>query len=279
MMNMKKIVLGAVALVSSLALAACGSSDSATKSDNWSTYESEKSITIGFDKTFVPMGFEQTDGSYTGFDIDLANAVFEKYGITVEWQPIDWDLKETELTNGNIDLIWNGYSITDERKDKVLFTNPYMDNQQVLVTKKSSNISQVSDMKDKVLGAQAGSSGYSVFEGQPAILKDIVQNNDASQYATFNEALIDLKNDRIDGLLIDRVYANYYLQQEGIIDDYHIIDAGFENEAFAVGARQSDTTLVENINKAFTELYKEGKFQEISQKWFGDDVATDAVKN
>ena len=85
MMNMKKIVLGAVALVSSLALVACGSSDSATKSDNWSTYESEKSITIGFDKTFVPMGFEQTDGSYTGFDIDLANAVFEKYGITVEW--------------------------------------------------------------------------------------------------------------------------------------------------------------------------------------------------
>ncbi|WP_418127529.1 transporter substrate-binding domain-containing protein [Streptococcus parasuis] len=278
-MNMKKIVLGAVALVSSLALVACGSSDSATKSDNWSTYESEKSITIGFDKTFVPMGFEQTDGSYTGFDIDLANAVFEKYGITVEWQPIDWDLKETELTNGNIDLIWNGYSITDERKEKVLFTNPYMDNQQVLVTKKSSNISQVSDMKDKVLGAQAGSSGYSVFEGQPEILKDIVQNNDASQYATFNEALIDLKNDRIDGLLIDRVYANYYLQQEGIIDDYNIIDAGFENEAFAVGARQSDKTLVENINKAFTELYQEGKFQEISQKWFGDDVATDAVKN
>ncbi len=78
----------------------------------------KKSVTIGFDKTFVPMGFEQTDGSYTGFDIDLANAVFEKYGITVKWQPIDWDLKETELNNGNIDLIWNGYSITDERKEK-----------------------------------------------------------------------------------------------------------------------------------------------------------------
>lgn len=279
MMNMKKMMLGAAALVTSFALVACGSSQSATKSDNWSTYESEKSITIGFDKTFVPMGFEEADGSYTGFDVELANAVFEKYGITVDWQPIDWDLKETELNNGNIDLIWNGYSVTDERKEKVLFTDSYMDNQQVLVTKKSSNISQVSDMKDKILGAQAGSSGYSVFESQPAILKDIVQNNDASQYATFNEALIDLKNDRIDGLLIDRVYANYYLQQEGIIADYNIIDAGFENEAFAVGARKSDATLVENINKAFAELYKEGKFQEISQKWFGEDVATDAVKN
>lgn len=278
MMNMKKMMLGAMALLTSLILVACGSGNTATKTDNWSSYETEKSITIGFDKTFVPMGFEQKDGSYTGFDIDLANAVFAKYGITVTWQPIDWDLKETELNNGNIDLIWNGYSITDERKEKVLFTNPYMDNQQVLVTKKSSAISQVSGMKDKVLGAQAGSSGYSVFEAQPAILKDLVKDNTASQYATFNEALIDLKNDRIDGLLIDRVYANYYLQQEGIMADYNIIDAGFENEAFAVGARQSDTTLAEKINKAFTELYQEGSFQEISQKWFGEDVATDSVK-
>ncbi|BBA92404.1 glutamine ABC transporter substrate-binding protein [Streptococcus ruminantium] len=275
---MKKFFLGAAALVISLALVACGSTNSATKVDKWSTYESKKSITIGFDKTFVPMGFEQTDGSYTGFDIELATEVFKKYNISVKWQPIDWDLKETELNNGNIDLIWNGYSITDERKEKVLFTNPYMDNQQVLVAKKTSNISQVSDMKDKILGAQAGSSGYSVFESQPTILKNIVKNNDASQYATFNEALIDLKNNRIDGLLIDRVYANYYLKEEGILADHNIIDAGFKNEAFAVGARKSDTTLVDNINKAFAELYKEGKFQEISQKWFGEDVATATIK-
>lgn len=275
---MKKFFLGAAALVISLALVACGSTNSATKVDKWSTYESKKSITIGFDKTFVPMGFEQTDGSYTGFDIELATEVFKKYNISVKWQPIDWDLKETELNNGNIDLIWNGYSITDERKEKVLFTNPYMDNQQVLVAKKTSNISQVSDMKDKILGAQAGSSGYSVFESQPTILKNIVKNNDASQYATFNEALIDLKNNRIDGLLIDRVYANYYLKEEGILAYHNIIDAGFKNEAFAVGARKSDTTLVDNINKAFAELYKEGKFQEISQKWFGEDVATATIK-
>ncbi len=277
-MKMKKFFLGAATLVTSLALAACGSSESTTKSDNWSRYESEKSITIGFDKTFVPMGFEETNGEYVGFDIDLATAVFDTYDISIKWQPIDWDLKETELNNGNIDLIWNGYSVTDERKEKVLFTNEYMDNQQVLVTKKSSNISQVSDMKDKILGAQAGSSGYSVFEAQTSILKDIVQGNDASQYATFNEALIDLKNDRIDGLLIDRVYANYYLQQEGVIADYNIIDAGFANEAFGVGARKADQTLVANINKAFSALYQEGRFQEISQKWFGEDVATDAVK-
>ncbi|MBU5900048.1 transporter substrate-binding domain-containing protein, partial [Vibrio cholerae O1] len=77
------------------------------------------------DSTFVPMGFAQKDGSYAGFDIDLATAVFEKYGITVNWQPIDWDLKEAELTKGTIDLIWNGYSATDERREKVAFSNSY----------------------------------------------------------------------------------------------------------------------------------------------------------
>lgn len=276
-MKMKKIIIGAVAFFSTLSLAACSSSQE-TSQDKWSSYEEEKKITIGFDKTFVPMGFEDTDGSYIGFDIDLATAVFEKYGIEIEWQPIDWDLKETELNNGNIDLIWNGYSVTDERKEKVLFTESYMENKQVLVTKKSSGIVAASDMKDKVLGAQAGSSGYSIFEERPEVLKDIVANNDATQYSTFNEALIDLKNDRIDGLLIDRVYANYYLQQEGLIEEYNIIDVGYDDGSFAVGARKTDETLVKKINVAFAELYAEGTFQEISEKWFGDDVATEEIK-
>lgn len=277
-MKIKSIVTGVVGFVASMALVACGTSESTTEKDSWSTYEDNKKITIGFDKTFVPMGFEEKDGQYVGFDIDLATAVFDKYGIEIDWQPIDWDLKETELNNGNIDLIWNGYSVTDERREKVLFTDEYMANLQVLVAKKSSNIETVADMKEKELGAQAGSAGYTDFETQPAILKDIVKNNEATQYATFTEALIDLKNDRIDGLLIDRVYANYYLQQEGLIDDYTIIDAGFGNDAFAVGARKADTTLVENINAAFKELYQEGRFQDISDKWFGEDVATDSIK-
>ena len=224
------------------------------------------------------MGFEQKDGTYAGFDIDLANAVFEEYGIKVKWQPIDWDMKETELTNGTIDLIWNGYSATDERREKVEFTIPYMKNEQVLVSKKSSHISQASDMAGKVLGAQAGSSGYVAFESNPEILKTFVKNHRATQYQSFNEALIDLQNDRIDGLLIDRVYADYYLTEEGILDQYSVFSVGFESEDFAVGARKADRTLVEKVNAAFGKLYQEGKFQKIAEKWFGEDVATDQVK-
>ena len=277
-MKLKNILLACLTLILTFLLSACSSNVSDPGLDNWSKYEEKKQITIGFDNTFVPMGFEQKDGTYAGFDIDLANAVFEEYGIKVKWQPIDWDMKETELTNGTIDLIWNGYSATDERREKVEFTIPYMKNEQVLVSKKSSRISQASDMAGKVLGAQAGSSGYVAFESNPEILKIIVKNHTATQYQSFNEALIDLQNDRIDGLLIDRVYANYYLKTEGILDQYEIFPAGFESESFAVGVRPADKTLLANLNKAFKELYQEGKFQEISQKWFGEDIATSQVK-
>ena len=248
------------------------------RKDNWNDFQTYKKVVIGFDNTFVPMGFQEKSGKNIGFDIDLANAVFEKYGIKVEWQAINWDLKETELKNGNIDLIWNGYSKTEERESVVQFTKQYMVNEQVIVVKKSKNIKSISQLKDKVLGAQNGSSGYDTFNEKPEVLKNIVKNNDATQYESFNEALIDLENDRIDALLIDRVYANYYLKQQNKLDDYSILNAGYDSEAFAVGARKADITLVNKINEAFYELYKTGKFQEISNKWFGEDVATKEVK-
>ncbi|MFA9494145.1 transporter substrate-binding domain-containing protein [Streptococcus sp. E17BB] len=277
---MKKFYLGALALVTSLTLAACGSKTE-TSADKWTTYESEKSITIGFDETFVPMGFKDKSGDYVGFDIDLATAVFDQYGIAIKWQPINWDLKETELNNGKIDLIWNGYSLTEERAEKVLFTDPYLPTSDVIITKKSSEITSAADMAYKTLGAQSGSSSYDTFLSNPAILKDIVKDNDATQYETFTQAFIDLKSNRIDGLLVDNIYANYYLTEEGELEHYNVIDISkeFQGQNFAVGARKSDKTLVENINKAFKKLYEDGKFQEISKKWFGEDLATEDVKN
>ncbi len=277
-MSRNKIVL-LLPFLLGIFLTACTQKASNPKLDNWDKYQRQGSITIGFDNTFVPMGFEEKNGQYAGFDIDLAQAVSEKLGIKVNFQPIDWDMKETELQNGTIDAIWNGYSATAERREKVAFTIPYMENQQVLVSKKSQNIQSIQDMTDKVLGAQAGSSGYLDFEGQPELLKNRVKDQKANQYQSFTEALIDLRNDRLDALLIDRVYANYYLQSEGILDDYEIFSAGFESESFAVGVRPADKTLLAALNQAFVILYQEGKFQKISQKWFGEDVATSQVKN
>lgn len=273
-----KFVITLIVMVLVITGCASGGKEKPRK-DNWNDFKTDKKVVIGFDNTFVPMGFQDKSGKDVGFDIDLANAVFEKYGIKVQWQAINWDLKETELKNGNIDLIWNGYSKTDERESIVQFTKQYMVNEQVIVVKKSKNIKAISDLKDKVLGAQNGSSGYDTFNSSPEVLKNIVKNNDATQYESFNEALIDLENDRIDALLIDKVYANYYLKQQNKLDDFNILNAGFESEAFAVGARKADITLVNKINEAFHELYREGMFQKIANKWFGEDVATEEVKS
>jgi len=279
-MKKRKGILGLLVLVgvAVMSLAGCTQLASNPTVDNWDKYQQQKSITVGFDNTFVPMGFEEKNGNYAGFDIELAKYVSKKLGITVHFQPIDWDMKETELQNGTIDAIWNGYSATDERRVKVAFTIPYMQNTQVLVVKKTSNIHSVEDMTGKVLGAQNGSSGMLDFEEHPEVLKNRVKGEDADQYQSVNEAIIDLKNDRIDALLIDRVYADYYLTTEGIADEYDTIPSGFESESFAVGVRPADKKLLEALNKAFKELYQEGIFQQISQKWFGEDVATPEVK-
>ena len=279
-MKKRKGILGLLALVgvAVMTLAGCTQLASNPKVDNWDKYQQQKSITVGFDNTFVPMGFEEKNGNYAGFDIELAQYVSKKLGIMVHFQPIDWDMKETELQNGTIDAIWNGYSATDERREKVAFTIPYMQNTQILVVKKSSGIHSVEDMTGKVLGAQNGSSGMLDFEEHPEVLKNRVKGGDADQYQSVNEAIIDLKNDRIDALLIDRVYADYYLTTEGIADEYDTIPSGFESESFAVGVRPADKKLLEALNQAFKELYQEGIFQQISQKWFGEDVATPEVK-
>lgn len=279
-MKKRKGILGLLALVgvTVMTLAGCTQLASNPKVDNWDKYQQQKSITVGFDNTFVPMGFEEKNGNYAGFDIELAQYVSKKLGITVHFQPIDWDMKETELQNGTIDAIWNGYSATDERREKVAFTIPYMQNTQILVVKKTSGIHSVEDMTGKVLGAQNGSSGMLDFEEHPEVLKNRVKGGDADQYQSVNEAIIDLKNDRIDALLIDRVYADYYLTTEGIVDEYDTIPSGFESESFAVGVRPADKKLLEALNQAFKELYQEGIFQQISQKWFGEDVATPEVK-
>ena len=279
-MKKRKGILGLLALVglAVMSLAGCTQLASNPKVDNWDKYQQQKSITVGFDNTFVPMGFEVKNGNYAGFDIELAKYVSKKLGITVHFQPIDWDMKETELQNGTIDAIWNGYSATDERREKVAFTIPYMQNTQILVVKKTSGIHSVEDMTGKVLGAQNGSSGMLDFEEHPEVLKNRVKGEDADQYQSVNEAIIDLKNDRIDALLIDRVYADYYLTTEEIADEYDTIPSGFESESFAVGVRPADKKLLEALNQAFKELYQEGIFQQISQKWFGEDVATLEVK-
>ena len=118
-----------------------------------------KKIVIGLDDSFVPMGFKNEKGEIVGFDIDLARAVAQKLGAEVEFKPINWDSKILDLNGGNIDLIWNGLTITEERKKETEMSKPYFTSHQLIVVKKDSSINAKADLTGKNVGSQTESSG------------------------------------------------------------------------------------------------------------------------
>ncbi|MCM2137857.1 amino acid ABC transporter substrate-binding protein [Vagococcus fluvialis] len=269
---MKRLLkIGGTVLGLSLILAGCGNADEKTKTSKWDDIKEKNELVIGIDDTFVPMGFRDEKDNIVGFDIDLAKEVTKELGIKAKFQPIDWTLKETELDNGTIDVIWNGYTVTDARKEKVDFTMNYLSNEQVLVSLSDSGIKTFKDMKDKVIGAQEGSSGADSFEDNPELLKDFVKDQEAILYPTFTEAFLDLEAKRIDGLLIDKVFAEYYISQQKDSKKFAIAPSEFENENFAIGVKKGETELVKQLNDALQKAYKDGSSIKVSEKWFGEN--------
>lgn len=256
----------------SLVLAACGG-DTADKGDDLTGLEKikeEGTLVIGLDDTFVPMGFKDNSGEIVGFDVDLAKEVGKKLGVDVKFQPIDWSMKESELNGGNIDLIWNGYSITEERKEKLAFTNPYLENRQVIITLKDSPINSKSDLKDKKVGVQASSSAVDAVEKEADLLKSF-KDGKLVQFETNNDALMDLEAGRIQAVVGDEILIKYYMKERGE-NKYKVLEEDFGNEEYGIGARKEDKDLVNAINKALDEIKKEGTAKNISEKWFGDDI-------
>ena len=266
-----KLLLLAVLCLPVIFLAGCQSVvQRANSQDTWSKIERQKKVVIGLDDSFVPMGFREKSGKLVGYDVDLARAVFKQYGIKVDFQPIDWSMKETELRNGTIDLLWNGYSVTPERAKKVAFSRPYLQNQQVLVTKKSYGVKTFADMKGKTLGVQNGSTGQTELNAQPKLLKNFIKGKTPVLYDTFPNAFIDLNANRIQGLLMDKVYAEYYIRHQKNRKDFRVIvNPNFEVDDFAVGLRKGDKTLKKKIDQGLGRLQRNGQLKKINEKWFG----------
>ena len=182
----------------------------------------------------------------------------------------DWSMKETELKNGTIDLLWNGYSINPSRRKKVAFSRPYLKNEQILVTKKASNILNFADMKGKSLGVQNGSTGLTALDERPKVLKDLIKNQKPVLYDTFPDAFIDLNANRIQGILMDQVYADYYIKHQKNSSSYRTYSSKeLPVEYYAVGMRKGDKTLHQKINAGLGKLQKNGELRKINQKWFG----------
>ena len=147
------IMLLVILVFSIVSLTGC-SKEAVSNEDSFEELEEKGEIIMGLDDTFAPMGFRDDKGELVGFDVDLAKEVFKRAGFEVKLQPIDWTMKETELNSGNIDVIWNGYSITEERKEKVAFTKPYLENKQIILTLSDSSINSKADLENKKVAVQ-----------------------------------------------------------------------------------------------------------------------------
>ena len=261
---MKKWIIAIIGILA-LTLTGCAKSNNP---DSWQTIEKNKQVVIGLDDSFVPMGFEKKNGQLTGYDIDLARAVFKEYGIKVSFQTIDWSMNVTELRNGTIDLIWNGYSITPERKKKVAFSRPYLRNRQVLVVKKNSGIDSVAQMKKYELGMQTGSTAEQRYETK----QNVLHAKKTILYDTISNSFLDLNSGRIQGILLDEVYADYYIAHMVKSSEYKVIQNDrVPFDEFAVGMRKGDKTLQKKLNEGLARLQKNGKLRQINEKWFGKD--------
>lgn len=229
--------------------------------------DTSKTYVLGMDDTFAPMGFRDEKGELVGFDVELAQAAAKEMGIKVECQPIDWTVKETELDSGNVDFLWNGYSITPEREKKVLFSDPYMDNRQIIVTLKDSPVNSKADLAGKRVTVQGESSALEAVTKDEAFVNSLAEP--PVEYATNTECFKDIEAKRCDAIVVDEVLARYYMKQNGE-DNYKVLEDNFGEEKFAVGMRKDDVALQEALNKALAKLKEDGTYDEIYKKYFAD---------
>ncbi|HOA20763.1 MAG TPA: amino acid ABC transporter substrate-binding protein [Sedimentibacter sp.] len=254
----KKVKLAVLLILTAILAVGCAAQSSQPETEE---------LIMGLDDTFAPMGFRDEKGELVGFDVDLANEVAERIGVTIKFQPIDWSMKETELNAGNIDLIWNGYTITAERQEKVAFTKPYLENSQIIVTLADSDINTKVDLAGKNVAVQAESSALDAINSEPEVAESF---GELVEFSTNNEAFSDLESGRTDALVVDEVNARYFMKQVGE-EKYKVLDEDFGDEEYGIGLRKEDTELLKKINDAMDEMKKDGTYDAIYAKWFSEN--------
>ncbi len=265
-----RITLGLMALSASLLLAACGKKEGSSNSaaaDPAATKSEARKIVVGLDDNFPPMGFRDEQNQIVGFDIDMAREASKRMGITVEFKPIDWSAKEAELSSKRVDLLWNGLTITEERKAKILFTTPYMENHQIIIVTSKSPIKNKAGLAGKVIGVQEGSSAVDAVEKEPAVRKTFRELRTFGDNVT---ALMDLNTGRLDAVVVDEVVGRYYVAKKP--GDYVVLVENFGTEDYGVGMRKDDTGLLAKLQKALDEMKRDGTSAKIAQKWFGANI-------
>lgn len=244
--------------------AASGKADSGVKVDS-STGET---FTVGFDADFPPMGFVGDDGEYTGFDLELAQEVAKRLGKEYVAQPIAWDAKDMELDSGNIDCIWNGFTMTG-REDGYTWSDPYMENTQVFVVRGDSGIKTLSDLGGKVVEVQADSSAEAALKENEALAGTFGTLQTTPDY---NTAFMDLDMGAVDAIAMDVIVAGYQIEQRNA--DFIILDETLAAEKYAVGFKKGNEALRDQVQEQLEAMAADGTMAKISEKWFGRDITT-----
>ena len=283
---MKKRLLSAVmASAMVLSLAACGGAKTETTAAETTAEKKEETTTadttaaetaeaaggtliVGFDQDFPPMGFVGDNGEYTGFDLDLAKEVASRLGLEYKAQPIAWDSKDMELESGNIDCIWNGFTITG-REDDYTWTTPYMANKQVFVVANDSDIKSQADLAGKVVEVQADSSAEAALKENQDLANTFGQLLTTPDY---NTAFMDLEQGAVDAVAMDVIVAGYQIKQRNA--DFKILDDSLSEEEYGVGFKKGNTELRDKVQEALEEMAADGTLAKISDEWFGEDVTT-----
>jgi polar amino acid transport system substrate-binding protein len=228
--------------------------------------EERTTFVVGFDAEYPPYGYMDDDGEYTGFDLELAEAVCEMEGWELEKKPINWDSKDMELNSGSIDCIWNGFTMNG-REDDYTFSIPYVDNSQVIVVAEDSGIDTLDDLAGKIVGVQAASAAEDLLkseeEGGQKALADTFAELDP--FADYNTAFTELQAGALDALAIDIGVAKYQLNSRG--EGFKILDESLNTEQYAVGFRKGDDELCEIVNKDLQELANNGTVAELAEKY------------
>ncbi len=261
-MRKKWIILVMVALLV-FTLTACS-----VENGNSAGSESEGTFTVGFDQDFPPMGFVGDDGEFTGFDLELAAEVANRMGLKLELQPIAWDAKDMELESGNIDCIWNGFTING-REDSYTWTDPYMSNNQVFVVKADSGIQTLDDLNGKTVSVQADSSAEAALADMPELVDSFGDYIKADNY---NTALMDLESGAVDAVAMDETVARYQIEKRDA--GFLVLEETVAAEEYGVGFLLGNEELRDQVQQMLEEMAADGTLEKISTKWFGKDVTT-----
>ncbi len=265
----KRILAFLMVFVMMAALVACGKSEDSGEDTSLSYIQEKGTFVLGLDDSFPPMGFRNDNNEIVGFDIDLANAVCEKLGVTLVTQPIDWNAKEQELTTKNIDCIWNGFSITDERKEQLSMTDAYLTNTIAVVVNGDSDIATLSDLSGKKVAIQSGSAAEETLNAkEQQNFKDSL--GEVNQFKDYITALMDLESRNSDAVLMDSVVAKYMINENG--KNFVILGEYLAADEYGIGFRKGDDELKDAVWNALVELKADGTVTEIAEKWFGEDI-------